>query len=454
MSVVVITPNMNLPNPIPTTTPGPEWSYDVNACLTVVDSHDHSAGKGVQISPAGLNINSDLSFQGNNATFLRVARFNSQVSTIPNTGSDIGEIYVSGNELYYNDYTGGNIVQITNNGSVNAGAGSITGLPSGTASASFSAGTFTWQAATNTAATMDAGPYVMRNTTASSFGLTLQAPTLAGNSSITFPAVPISTKIMQLDASGNMSAVLAVDNSTLEISTNTLQVKDGGITAAKMATDSVATANIQNLAVTSAKLGAAAVTAAKLGLTLGSQTFTSGGTMSVPSTAVFMWTLAGGGGGGAGGGGGGATPGAGQGGGGGQGAPVQTRFFSCTPGDTLTVVVGAGGGGGGAGTSTSSGSNGTTGSSSTISGTGVSETFVGGTGGKGGVYTFNASNNSNVGGVGFSAFAAGGANGSPGSAGAANSSAGGGGGNGGTTGSNGGAGGAGGSGKVIIYWFA
>lgn len=357
MSVVLITPNMNLPNPIPTTTPGPEWSYDINSCLTIVDSHDHSAGKGVQITPNGLNINDDLEFQGNNASVIRAIRFDPQATSIPNSGLNVAQIYVAGNELYYNDYTGGNIVQITTNGSVNAGAGSITGLPSGTASASYSSGTFTWQSATNTAANMDFASAILRNATASSFGLTLQAPAAMGaNFSLTLPNVPVATKIMQLDSSGNMLAALAVDNSTIEISSNTLEVKALGID----------TAQIANGAVTLAKLASSI-------LQWNTTTVNSNGTFVVPSGVITLIVEAFGGGGGGGGGGSASAPG----GGGGGGAPVFSRILSVTAGETLTIVIGTGGAGGAAQV------DGTSGVSTTITGgtSGLLLTCIGGGGG-------------------------------------------------------------------------
>jgi hypothetical protein len=224
----VLTPYMSLPNPIPTVALGPNWAYALSACMNQIDSHNHSSGQGQQIQPSGLNINSDLTFNSNNATALRVTRFTSQSGTIANAGSEKGQIYVVGNELYYNDYTGGNIVQITNNGSVNAGAGSISGLPSGTASASFAAAVFTWQSATSTPANMDFGSAVLRNSS-NTYGLTLQPPTLSSNYSITLPTVPVTTNIMSLDSSGNMGASINVDNASLQLSANVLSVKALGI---------------------------------------------------------------------------------------------------------------------------------------------------------------------------------------------------------------------------------
>src|SRR6202158_1946405 len=155
MANVTLTPNMGLPSPIPGVETGPQYAIDTQSCLSLIDSHNHSPGQGVPITTNGININTDLPINGNNLTLIKTVRFQVQASPIANSGLNVGCLYVSGNEIYYNDVTGGHQVQLTNGGSVNSGAGSITGLPSGTASASFSAGTFIWQAATATAANMD-----------------------------------------------------------------------------------------------------------------------------------------------------------------------------------------------------------------------------------------------------------------------------------------------------------
>lgn len=233
-------PQMGLPIPVPGVTPAPEWAQLIYACFNIVDGHDHTTGSGAPIPPGGLNINSDLTFGSNNATDLRTTRFTAQVSAIPASGSDLQELYVAGVDLYFNDGSG-NQIRITQSGSVSGASGTITGLPSGTASASYSAGAgkFVFQSATNTSADLDFGAAIMRNTSASSFALTLQPPTLGANYSVTLPALPASQKFMTLDASGIMSAPWAVDGSTLEISSSTLQVKALGIGTAQLAAGSV-----------------------------------------------------------------------------------------------------------------------------------------------------------------------------------------------------------------------
>lgn len=235
MSNVNISPQMNLPVPVVGTDPGPDWATNINACLTAIDSHNHSAGQGVQIPPAGLNINSDLPFGGNNATLMRSVNFSAQGSPLA-TAADIGCIYVSGVDLYYNDENG-NQVRITQSGSVTGSTGTITGLPSGTASASFAAGTFTFQSATNTPATMAVGPLVIGAATTSPNTVTL-APNASQPSSysLTFPlASPAASQFPVSDASGNLSWVSSTGTGNIVLATS------AALTTPTLSTPSIAT---------------------------------------------------------------------------------------------------------------------------------------------------------------------------------------------------------------------
>lgn len=219
----VITPNMNLSVPVVGQEPGPTWAIDINSCMSNIDTHDHSAGKGVLITPAGLNISTDLPYNNNNAISLRTVRFTPN----PTIGaSDLNAAFVNGVDLYYVDGNG-NQVRITQSGAVAGTPGSIANLVSPASASYVSASSkFVWQAAANTAADTDMRNVILRNSTASSKGLTLQPPTAMGSDySITLPALPGSTNIMTMDVSGNMGAVTNVDNSTLQIVSNVISVK-------------------------------------------------------------------------------------------------------------------------------------------------------------------------------------------------------------------------------------
>ena len=118
------TTNMSLIQPAVGVTVGPTWSSELNTSLGLIDIHDHTSGKGVQITPSGLNINADLEFNQNDATELRTLAFDSG-SAVTTTG-DTRALYHSGGDIYWRNATG-TAVQITDGTSVKTGAGSISG---------------------------------------------------------------------------------------------------------------------------------------------------------------------------------------------------------------------------------------------------------------------------------------------------------------------------------------
>lgn len=238
------TPSTYMGFPISTigTDSGLNWETNLNAALSVIDQHNHSPGQGQLIQPNGLNINSDLSFNSNNATNLRTTRFTPQISPISNTGSDTGELYVSGNELYYNDVSGGNQVQLTDNGTVNA---TSSGISSGTASASFSAGTLNVKSSSTSFGSVAMLSAILSNSGNLSNQLTLQAPVLSGSITETLPAIPLAQSFMAIDPSGNMSGFAAVS---------------GGITGAMIASQTIAAANIVSNTITASQIANLTIT--------------------------------------------------------------------------------------------------------------------------------------------------------------------------------------------------
>lgn len=198
---------MNMPIPNVGDEPGPQYALDINGCLNIIDQHNHTVSSGQQVPSAGLNINTDLTFQGNRALNLYVAQFNAQTSPIPATGLDLKCIYVAGVDLYYND-ANGNQIQITASGGVAGSPGSIGGLVP-PASVTYSSSTFTFQQGVNTSGNLDAGSITLRNDTASSFGVTISPhASLGANYSLTLPAsLPAVQSYLTLDNSGNIVTV-------------------------------------------------------------------------------------------------------------------------------------------------------------------------------------------------------------------------------------------------------
>lgn len=259
---IVISPNMLLPVPGVGSEAGPAFATDINNCLSLVDTHDHSPGKGVQVTPNGLNINSSLSLNGNTLTNIGALTLTAQGTT-----PAINTVYESGVDLWYVDGNGNN-VQITNNGSVAGSSGSIANLAS-PASATYvsSNKTFVWQSDVNTPANMDAASLIIRNLTASSNGITLQAPgSLGSNYSLTLPAVPGSLSLMALDSGGNMSAPYSISgglNASVltPASITTTQIASATILGSNIAATTISGSNMVNSTVTGTQIASSVVLA-------------------------------------------------------------------------------------------------------------------------------------------------------------------------------------------------
>lgn len=219
--------NMGLPIPSVGIDPGPDYANNVNSSLTLVDAHDHSPGKGISIGTAGINIQSSLSLNQNFLTNTGAVSFFIQPSLLPGS-SNKGALYESGVDLFFND---GNGVQIpiTAGGAIAGSPGSITGLVS-PASAVYSAPTFVWQSGSNIAANLDCRDVILRNSTSSSNGLTLSPPSaMSADYQITLPTLPASTSFLTIDNSGNIASTVHVDNVSLTIASNILEIANNGV---------------------------------------------------------------------------------------------------------------------------------------------------------------------------------------------------------------------------------
>lgn len=165
----ILSPNMSLPVPTVGTEAGPQYAFDVNSSLTLIDSHDHTPGKGVQITPSAININTSLPFNDNPAMALQYVSFIAQ--TGPSATIQSLSVAPAGSpvidELWYTD-NNGTQTQLTKNGNINVVVASIPGE-------SYSAGTFIWDQTPSllptTPANFDIGSITIRpNIAATMFG--------------------------------------------------------------------------------------------------------------------------------------------------------------------------------------------------------------------------------------------------------------------------------------------
>lgn len=202
------TPNMGLTVPVVSSTSGPQYAEDVNASLNKLDQHNHTSGQGVQIPTNGLNINASLAMNNYGLLNTQLVNLQAQASVSPS-----GTVFRISDDLYYKDGSGNN-VRITQGGAVAvSGAVGFSGLPFGTASASYNSAnqTFRFQSATNTPANIDCGSVILRQVTTSPNGITLSSPLgLAANYTLTMPsALPASNSFLQVTNTGSVTTVIS-----------------------------------------------------------------------------------------------------------------------------------------------------------------------------------------------------------------------------------------------------
>lgn len=257
--------NLTLPVVGPLGTQGPDWANQVNAALNQIDSHDHSSGKGKQITPSGININQTFSLNSNQlAEVASIALDN--LGTQP-TAANL--IYEFGGELFYNDINGAQ-VQITSGGAINISSiGTITGDYS-TSSADLTyidaAKTFIFKQNATTTAEVNCGPIkIYRNTPGSPYAQIQQDATQAGNIDWTLPpSYPASTLPIKASSSGALliTQIVAADIATDAV--ETAKIKDLNVTTGKLADQSVTAAKLANNTITASQIANGTITATQI----------------------------------------------------------------------------------------------------------------------------------------------------------------------------------------------
>lgn len=220
MANTTISPNMNLPVPVVGTDPGPDWATNIVACLNAIDSHNHTTGQGTSLNQDSISVNGDFSFNSNNLVTVRSVRFDNQAAALA-VSTDVGCIYQVGGNLYWNNQ-GLVAVQITSGNSIVGTAGSISGLPSGTAGVAFAAATYTFISATSVPAKISVGPIVTGAAISNPKTVTISASvTMPADIDLTWPtALPVTTSFINLDSSGNMGSVGATGTGDVVLSSS------------------------------------------------------------------------------------------------------------------------------------------------------------------------------------------------------------------------------------------
>jgi hypothetical protein len=245
------TTNMSLNEPSVGQTSGPDWATDTNANWETLDAHDHTSGKGVQLTPSALNINSDVEFNQNSATELKNMIFDSSVTPATTSYS----VYQSGGDLYWRNGSG-TAVQITSGSNVRTTGGSIDGMSGNDSEAAYGSGIFTWQYdSTKTPfagakfSHADINLYKYDGSSGSNAYVILKyTGSSAGSNNLTFPdetGTILSTATsfagaISIGATGGSGSITldAAQDINLDSDTGVLTFKDGGTAIGKISNSS------------------------------------------------------------------------------------------------------------------------------------------------------------------------------------------------------------------------
>jgi hypothetical protein len=228
------TPNMGITKPDPGGSIG-TWGTETNNSWDVVDSHDHTSGKGVQIPTAGIDVDADLPLNGFAATGVKALDL-APVAASTTTGYSTA-LYVdsSDNELYWRT-SGGVAVKLTLATSLNAALlGGFTGdYGSGGSQANFNSGTsiYNFLRATNHRAFIDSSDIrLFQGTSGITNAVKLRSPnSLAASYDFVFPtALPGSTSLLRLTSAGQAETTR---DPSVDTVTTTGAVTAGGLVTA------------------------------------------------------------------------------------------------------------------------------------------------------------------------------------------------------------------------------
>ena len=199
------TPNMNLQLPIVSTTEGPDWASLLNSAFAVIDNHDHSDGKGVNVTPAGLNIATDLTFNGNGAISLGYTGFTQSSAPVTNN-----VVFVDINDSLKWKTSNGEFTILDTNGSSSSSGGFGGDYTSSDALATYSDVTkaYTFLQDTGITAFINSGAISLYENVASSNPITIAPPTsLVSAYTLTLPTTvsPENGRALISSTSGALS---------------------------------------------------------------------------------------------------------------------------------------------------------------------------------------------------------------------------------------------------------
>lgn len=244
------------------------WGSALNGNFDLLDAHDHSTGKGVQIPSSALKINADVSwaFGGGNfaITDIKALDFIPVASSTVSSYASALFVNSSDNNLYFRNQSGTN-VQITSGSTINVSVvGGIGGdYASVSALESFDDATdrylFQQQGNPRPWAGIAVGNIDLYQQAASIVNkVTLKSPSaLAGSYSVTWlAALPGSQVLMQIDNTGQITASNTIANNANITLQGTGHILRGNLTYSCYIDGQVCSVNPGSVSRTGGTLGA------------------------------------------------------------------------------------------------------------------------------------------------------------------------------------------------------
>lgn len=210
---------MNLDLPVVGITIGPLWANDINAALTLVDSHDHSTSNGQKVTQAGINITADFDVNAETITNIGSCKYSNLAATLASTNA----IYVKDGDLYFND-SSATAIQVTASGTLNISAtGGIAGDYTTTAaSVVYTDALLTYFFLDSAGARAFVDASVLRSYTTYSTGQVLDSTVdeivlASGNTTLVLPAAGVSSgKFFKIKKTDSVGTIVTIDGNASE----------------------------------------------------------------------------------------------------------------------------------------------------------------------------------------------------------------------------------------------
>lgn len=211
------------------------WGTELNTSLDVLDSHDHTSGKGVKVPTAGINVNADLPMAGFGMTNVKVVDLAAVLASSVTAYATALFVNSADNELYWRTSGGAN-VQLTAGSSLNASLlGGFTGdYGTGGSAANYNSGTsiFNFIRAANHRAFLDTSDIrLFQGTSGITNAVKIRSPNaLAASYDFIFPAaLPGSTSLLRITSGGQVESTR---DPSVDTVTTTGAVTAGGLVTA------------------------------------------------------------------------------------------------------------------------------------------------------------------------------------------------------------------------------